>query len=144
MEIIEIREELQQILREFLAEYAAASETSWRRHWSRCGSGYLLPSRGRFFTEEERSAFAMTAGQLRARAERILSGADVVPADHDLPWMVISRKQQLEEIRRAFSLMNETEAEAGRWSGTYPAYVERLIEEISPVAYHKRIGGNET
>lgn len=131
MEDRQIREDLRQILREFLAEYSAASEESYRKHLARNGDGYLLPSKGRFFTAEEREAFAASSAQYRDRAERILFAASR-EALANTPQR--SRKiNHLDSLREAFSLMDVTEAEAGRWSGNFPAYVDQLLETAFPV-----------
>jgi len=132
MDAQQIREELMQIKNEFLADYKAASEKSWREHLTKYNNGYLRPSYGRFFTSEERDAFDVRAKQYRSKAEIILAEAK---QENEGGINAVSRRMIFfAEIIQAFSLMNVTEAESGRWSGNYPAYVDHLLEISFPVS----------
>ena len=125
-----VYEGLTRILQEFLSEYSAASEASWQKHRARNGSDYMLPSKGRFFTVEERKTFAAKAGQYRARAEALLDKAGQTEAPS--AYVEYGRKLSFAMIREAISCMTAEEAERGRWTGNYLRYVEHLLARSFP------------
>ena len=126
----QVYEGLTRILQEFLSEYSAASEASWQKHRARNGSDYMLPSKGRFFTVEEREAFAAKAGQYRAMAEALLDEAG--QQEPTSAYTAYGRKLGFAMIREAISCMTAEEAERGRWTGNYPQYVEHLLARSFP------------
>ena len=125
-----IREEIRQIVAEFLAEYTAASEQSWKKHLARYGDGYLLPSKGRFFTTEERDAFTVKAEHYRTRAEKALAEANRDPRGGSRRGA--NGYSGLDALSLALSLMSAAEAENGRWSGSYLANLDHLLELCFP------------